>query len=75
MRSSVAAAHLATFDQMRLRRKAIHFVATVAIKAGRLEIDAPFRNVRCAYNYGPEYLAYDLWAVTPEKRPAPEKSD
>jgi outer membrane protein OmpA-like peptidoglycan-associated protein len=43
--------------------------AKVDSKAGRLEIDASFRNLRGANYYGPEYLTYVLWAVTPEGRP------
>ena len=43
--------------------------AKVDSKAGRLEIKAEFKNVRNANYYGPEYLTYVLWAVTPEGRP------
>lgn len=43
--------------------------AKVDSKAGRLEINAEFKNVRNANYYGPEYLTYVLWAVTPEGRP------
>ena len=43
--------------------------AKVDSKAGRLEVDAGFKNVRNANSYGPEYLTYVLWAVTPEGRP------
>src|ERR1700674_4765595 len=43
--------------------------AKVNSKAGRLEVDAEFKNVRNANYYGPEYLTYVLWAVTPEGRP------
>jgi outer membrane protein OmpA-like peptidoglycan-associated protein len=32
-------------------------------------VDAEFKNVRNANYYGPEYLTYVLWAVTPEGRP------
>jgi outer membrane protein OmpA-like peptidoglycan-associated protein len=44
-------------------------VAKVDSKAGRLEIDAQFNNVRNANYYGAEYLTYVLWAITPEGRP------
>ena len=44
-------------------------VAKVNSKAGRLDIDAEFKDVRDAGYYGPEYLTYVLWAVTPEGRP------
>ncbi len=43
--------------------------AKVDSKAGRFEIDAAFKDVRNADYYGPEYLTYVLWAVTPEGRP------
>src|SRR6266568_2122515 len=43
--------------------------AKVDSKAGRLEITAEFQNVRNANYYGPEYLTYVLWAITPEGRP------
>jgi outer membrane protein OmpA-like peptidoglycan-associated protein len=43
--------------------------AKVDSKAGRLEINAEFKNVRNANYYGPEYLTYVLWAITPEGRP------
>ncbi len=43
--------------------------ATIESKAGRLEIKADFRNLLNANSYGPEYLTYVLWAVTPEGRP------
>ena len=43
--------------------------AKVDSKSGRLDIDAEFKNVRDANYYGPEYLTYVLWAVTPEGRP------
>jgi outer membrane protein OmpA-like peptidoglycan-associated protein len=44
-------------------------VAKVDSKAGRLEIDAEFNNIRNANYYGSEYLTYVLWAITPEGRP------
>ncbi len=43
--------------------------AKVDSKAGRIQINAEFKNVRAANYYGPEYLTYVLWAVTPEGRP------
>jgi hypothetical protein len=43
--------------------------AKVDSKAGRLEVDAEFKNLRNANYYGPEYLTYVLWAITPEGRP------
>jgi hypothetical protein len=44
-------------------------VAKIASKLGRLEVVADFHNVRYANSFGPEYLTYVLWAVTPEGRP------
>ncbi len=43
--------------------------AKISSKLGRLEIVAEFHNVRYANSYGPEYLTYVLWAITPEGRP------
>jgi len=43
--------------------------AKVDSKAGRIEINAEFKNIRDANYYGPEYLTYVLWAITPEGRP------
>src|SRR5437868_15387345 len=40
--------------------------AKVDSKAGRLEIDAEVSNLAGARKFGPEYLTYVLWAVTPE---------
>jgi len=40
--------------------------ATVEAKAGRAEIDARFDRVDSAARFGPEYLTYVLWAVTPD---------
>ncbi len=42
--------------------------AKVDSKAGRLEIDAEVSNLGGAKKFGPEYLTYVLWAVTPEGR-------
>src|SRR5258708_40368222 len=43
--------------------------ARVDSKQGYLEVDAHFKNMGRASQYGPEYLTYVLWAVTPEGRP------
>ena len=40
--------------------------ATVESKAGRTEIDARFDRILPPTRYGPEYLTYVLWAITPE---------
>jgi outer membrane protein OmpA-like peptidoglycan-associated protein len=37
-------------------------------KAGRLEINADFAHLAPASKFGPQYLTYVLWAVTPEGR-------
>jgi outer membrane protein OmpA-like peptidoglycan-associated protein len=42
--------------------------ATVDGKVGRLSIDAVFERMRPARDFGPEYLTYVLWAITPEGR-------
>jgi hypothetical protein len=42
--------------------------ATVESKVGRLDIDSHFDRLEPATKYGPEYLTYVLWAVTPEGR-------
>src|SRR5208282_6913607 len=43
--------------------------AEVASKQGAIHIDAEFRDLRPASNFGPEYLTYVLWAISPEGRP------
>jgi outer membrane protein OmpA-like peptidoglycan-associated protein len=40
--------------------------AHVESKNGRISVDAEFRNLDPATRFGPEYLTYVLWAVTPE---------
>lgn len=40
--------------------------AMVESKAGRTEIDARFDHVEAPTRFGPEYLTYVLWAITPE---------
>jgi outer membrane protein OmpA-like peptidoglycan-associated protein len=40
--------------------------ATVESKAGRVQVDAKFDRVQAATRFGPEYLTYVLWAITPE---------
>ncbi len=44
-------------------------VANVDSKQGRIQIDAKMENLLPATQFGPEYLTYVLWAVTPEGRP------
>src|ERR1700680_2566858 len=43
--------------------------AVVNGKQGRIEINARMEHLAPATQYGPEYLTYVLWAVTPEGRP------
>ncbi|HXM94914.1 MAG TPA: OmpA family protein [Candidatus Dormibacteraeota bacterium] len=43
--------------------------ATVNSKQGRIEIKARMEKLTPATQFGPEYLTYVLWAVTPEGRP------
>jgi outer membrane protein OmpA-like peptidoglycan-associated protein len=40
--------------------------AHVESKNGRIAVDAEFRNLESATKFGPEYLTYVLWGVTPE---------
>jgi outer membrane protein OmpA-like peptidoglycan-associated protein len=43
--------------------------AKVEGKAGRTSIDADVQGLSPANGFGPEYLTYVLWAITPEGRP------
>ena len=43
--------------------------AKVDSHQGYLSVDAHFKNMEPASKYGPEYLTYVLWAITPEGRP------
>lgn len=40
--------------------------ADVESKNGRIAIDAEFKNLMPASKFGPEYLTYVLWGITPE---------
>jgi len=42
--------------------------AKVESKQGYIEIEVEFRNLVPATKFGPEYLTYVLWAITPEGR-------
>ncbi len=42
--------------------------ARVQSKQGNIAIEAEFRGLRPATTYGPEYLTYVMWAITPEGR-------
>jgi outer membrane protein OmpA-like peptidoglycan-associated protein len=43
--------------------------AKVESRTGRIEIDADFDHLQSSRTFGPEYLTYVLWAITPEGRP------
>jgi hypothetical protein len=40
--------------------------ANVESKNGRIAVDAEFKNLEPVMKFGPEYLTYVLWAITPE---------
>ena len=42
--------------------------AKVESKQGYIEIEVEFRELQSATAYGPEYLTYVMWAITPEGR-------
>ncbi len=42
--------------------------ARVESRKGYLDIDVKFEHMKPATGYGPEYLTYVLWAITPEGR-------
>ena len=44
--------------------------AKVEGRAGRTSIEANFEGLSPANGFGPEYLTYVLWAITPEGRPS-----
>jgi hypothetical protein len=44
--------------------------ATVESKRGAMEIRAKFEHMDPPSRFGPEYLTYVLWAISPEGRPA-----
>jgi outer membrane protein OmpA-like peptidoglycan-associated protein len=44
--------------------------ATVESRTGRLEINVDLQRLQPARTFGPEYLTYVLWAITPEGRPS-----
>jgi flagellar motor protein MotB len=44
-------------------------MAVVESKQGRTEIDTHFDNLTAPTAFGPEYLTYVLWALTPDGRP------
>jgi outer membrane protein OmpA-like peptidoglycan-associated protein len=44
--------------------------AEVKSKQGAIRIEAEFSGLQLAGRFGPEYLTYVLWAISPEGRPA-----
>jgi outer membrane protein OmpA-like peptidoglycan-associated protein len=42
--------------------------AKVESKQGYIEIEVEFKGLQSANRYGPEYLTYVMWAITPEGR-------
>ena len=44
--------------------------AKISSSTGRLKVDVELENLPKPNIYGPEYLTYVLWAITPEGRPA-----
>src|ERR1035438_10045420 len=43
--------------------------AKVESKQGVIKIDADMEHMKATTTYGPEYLTYVMWAITPEGRP------
>jgi outer membrane protein OmpA-like peptidoglycan-associated protein len=44
--------------------------ATIESRTGRLEINVDLEHLQSPRTFGPEYLTYVLWAITPEGRPS-----
>jgi hypothetical protein len=49
---------------------AAHGEAKVESKQGYIEIEVEFRNLQSATRFGPEFLTYVMWTITPEGRAA-----
>src|SRR5437879_3834518 len=49
---------------------AAHGEAKVESKQGYIEIAADFRELQSATRFGPEFLTYVMWTITPEGRAA-----
>jgi outer membrane protein OmpA-like peptidoglycan-associated protein len=49
---------------------AAHGDAKVESKQGYIEISANFQNLQSATRFGPEFLTYVMWTITPEGRAA-----
>src|SRR6266542_2685745 len=43
--------------------------ANVESRQGAIHVDADFKHLRPPSSYGPEYMTYVLWAISPEGRP------
>jgi outer membrane protein OmpA-like peptidoglycan-associated protein len=43
--------------------------ADVQSKQGTIKVDAKFKHLEPANRFGPEYMTYVLWAISPEGRP------
>jgi outer membrane protein OmpA-like peptidoglycan-associated protein len=43
--------------------------ADVQSKPGAIRVEAKFKNLQPAGRFGPEYMTYVLWAISPEGRP------
>jgi len=43
--------------------------ADVQSKEGAIKVDVTFRHMQRASSFGPEYMTYVLWAISPEGRP------
>jgi outer membrane protein OmpA-like peptidoglycan-associated protein len=46
-----------------------HGYAKVDDHTGRVKIDIDFKHLKQPQSFGPQYLTYVLWAITPEGRP------
>ncbi len=44
--------------------------ATIKSERGKITVDAEFKGLTPANGFGPEYLTYVLWAISPDGRPA-----
>src|ERR1700674_1650237 len=49
---------------------AAHGEAKVESKQGYIAIEVEFRNLQAATRFGPEFLTYVMWTITPEGRAA-----
>ena len=49
---------------------AAHGEASVESKQGYIELGVEFRNLQSATRFGPEFLRYVMWTITPEGRAA-----